>query len=183
MSALRTVMACVLAGALGGLCAVAIGCGGTSKLLTSSDADALKQSLTQVRQAVGARDCATAAARLKRLQGQVRTLSGTVDRGLRRNLREEIDAKLAPQVGAECDAPLTTTTPTFTTTTPTQPPPTTEPTSTTPPPTQPTDTTPTTPTTTTPTETIPPPADTAPPADALPGGTGGAPGAGGAGTG
>ena len=177
MSTPRTLASCLLAGLLGVLCAVAVGCGqGSSKLLAATDAQSLKQTLAQVRDAVVARDCATTTLRLRRLKGLVGQLPGSVDRGLRQNLREEIDGKLAVQARAECAQSQTTTTPTITSVTPTAPT-TSAPTTSTA--TPPTDTAPTTPTGTTPTTTDTTPTDTTPvPTDSNPlsppGGTGGA---------
>jgi cell division septation protein DedD len=169
-------MSCAVAGLLGVLCAVALGCGqSSSKLLSATDAQSLKQTLGQVREAVDAGDCATTTARLRRLKGLVGRLPGSVDRGLRQNLREEIDGKLAVQARAECAQSKTTTTPTITSVTPTTPTTTAPTTSTQTTPTAtdttPTDTTPTD-TTSTPTDTTSVPTDTAPPLP--PDGTGGA---------
>lgn len=138
------------AGLLGGLCAVALGCGSSgASLLGSEQASGLKDTLAEVRAAVDERSCSKASARLTQLKSEVGNLGGQVDRELRVRLREEINDKLGPAVTKECDDPVTETTPTVTETTPTGP---TGPTETG------TDTTPTTPTTDT--DTTPPQTDT-----------------------
>lgn len=151
----------ILGGLLSAISAVAVGCGssGGSTLLREADAAGLKDTLGQVRAAVDAGDCSKAGARLTELRSDVGNLPGSVDRELRRRLREEIVGKLKPAVERECDAPKTEALPTVTTEAPAGP---TEPapskptvtkTTTTPPPTD----------TAEPTVTIPPPSDTTPP--------------------
>ena len=163
-----------LSALLGVACAVAIGCGEESRLLRQADAAGLKSELQQVRDAVDARDCDAAGNALQTLQRRVRTLRPPVARDLRRQLRVEIDEKLAPAVTTDCAADRTET---LQTTTEVTPPPTTEP-ETTPAPTTPptgTDTTVPPPTEPPATEPTTPPVETIPPADpgVDPGGFGG----------
>ena len=117
MSARRTAGA----GLLALLCALATGCGRSSDLIGPSDARALTQALSDVRSAVGDGDCATTALKLKRLRNLAGTLPGTVDRDLRKRLRDDIHAELEPRATFECGQQLTVTTPTVTTPTPTGP--------------------------------------------------------------
>jgi len=111
----------VAAGLLGALSAVALGCGSDSALLRQAEAAGLKDTLEQVRSAVDARDCSAATARLRELRSDVGNLPGSVDRGLRVRLREEIVGKLGPAVREECDAAKTETQPTVTESAPTGP--------------------------------------------------------------
>ncbi len=157
----------VVAGLLGVLSAVAIGCGSESRLLSQTDAAALKDTLQQVRAAVDAGDCSVARARLRELRRQRSNLPGSVDRELRVNLREEIDNKLVPAAEDECDAQKTVKIPTVTEPAPTgptgptvrEPTPSTQSTKTTPPPTDTTRTTPTPPVDPGTTNPQPPPSD------------------------
>lgn len=165
------------AAVLGVLSALAVGCGGSgARLLAGTDASALKGSLAQVQDAVDARDCATASSELKQLRARVGALPGTVDRGLRQRLRQEINGKLAPQVLDECNDDKTVTQGTVTEPAPTGPtgPATTE--STPPPVPSTTTTTPAqstaTTTTTTPPPTAAPDPNATPTTDANPGGAG-----------
>lgn len=110
------------AAVLGVLCALALGCGDSGKrLLAGTDASGLKGSLAQVRSAVDARDCSRASQALRQLRGEVGALPGTVDRGLRQRLRQEINDKLVPQVQNECGATKQETQPTVTEQAPTGP--------------------------------------------------------------
>jgi hypothetical protein len=137
-----------LAFLLGVATAILVACGGGSsdKLLAQSNADRIKSDLADVRNAVDQQACQAAEQALQQLNQDLRNLPSSVDRRLRRNLRQGYD-RLARRVPIDCEQPTTTTTtvPTTTETAPT----TTETTPTT------TETTPTT-TETTPTTTTPP---------------------------
>jgi hypothetical protein len=137
-----------LAFLLGVATAALIACGGGSsdKLLSQTRADLIKKDLANVRNAINQHDCQAAEQALQDLNRDLDRMPSSVDRRLRRNLRQGYN-KLAQRVPIDCEAPTTTTetTPTTTETTPT----TTETTPTT------TETTPTT-TETTPTTTTPP---------------------------
>ena len=162
----RRALPYLLALVLGVAAALAVGCGSRSNLIPSSDAQALKNDLAQVKQAVGGGDCGAAEAALSRARRDALALPPTVDRRLRRRINQFI-AALAQSVPRDCQNPTTTdTTPTDTTPTTTETTPTT--TATTP---TTTETTPTTTTPTTPTDTTPPTTDTTP-SDGT-GGTGG----------
>jgi hypothetical protein len=163
----RRALPYLLALALGVAAALAVGCGDRSNLIPQSDAQALKNDLAELKQAVGGGDCAAAQAALDRAKRDALALPANVDRRLRRRINQQI-AALQESVPKDCRSAQTTeTTPTTPTdTTPTETTPTT--TETTP---TATETTPTTTTPTTPTETTPPPTDTTP-SDGT-GGTGG----------
>jgi hypothetical protein len=137
-----------LAFLLGVATAALVACGGGSsdKLLSQTSADRLKNDLADIRNALNNQDCQAAEQALQEFNRDLNRLPSSVDRRLRRNLRQGYD-KLAERVPIDCEKPATTTTtvPTTTETTPT----TTETTPTT------TETTPTT-TETTPTTTTPP---------------------------
>jgi hypothetical protein len=137
-----------LAFLLGVATAALVACGGGSsdKLLSQTSADRIKNDLADVRNAIDQQDCQAAESALQDLNRDLDRLPSSVDRRLRRNLRQGYN-KLAQRVPIDCEQPTTTTetTPTTTETTPT----TTETTPTT------TETTPTT-TETTPTTTTPP---------------------------
>jgi hypothetical protein len=137
-----------LAFLLGVATAALVACGGGSsdKLLSQSRADRIKSDLADIRSALNQQDCQAAEQALQTLNRDLDRMPSSVDRRLRRNLRQGYN-KLAQRVPIDCAKPTTTTTvPTTTTeTTPT----TTETTPTT------TETTPTT-TETTPTTTTPP---------------------------
>lgn len=156
-----------LAAVLGGLCAVAISCGGSnSKLLAGDDAGALKTTLASVQDAVDARDCAATDARLEQLGSELRNLPKTISPRLRSRLRREVEDDLAPRARFECGKPKQETVPTTTEPAPTGPtgpqdkPKKEKPTPTEPPPTGPTAVEP-------PTETVPP-EDPSVPADPVP---------------
>jgi hypothetical protein len=137
-----------LAFLLGVATAALVACGGGSsdKLLSQTGSDRIKNDLADIRNAIDNQDCQAAEQALQDLNRDLDRLPSSVDRRLRRNLRQGYD-KLAQRVPIDCQKPTTTTTtvPTTTETTPT----TTETTPTT------TETTPTT-TETTPTTTTPP---------------------------
>jgi hypothetical protein len=137
-----------LAFLLGVATAALVACGGGSsdKLLSQTRADLIKKDLANVRNAINQHDCQAAEQALQDLNRDLDRTPPSVDRRLRRNLRQGYN-KLAQRVPIDCEEPTTTTetTPTTTETTPT----TTETTPTT------TETTPTT-TETTPTTTTPP---------------------------
>jgi hypothetical protein len=137
-----------LAFLLGVATAALVACGGGSsdKLLSQTGADRIKNDLADIRNAIDNHDCQAAEQGLQDFNRDLNRLPSSVDRRLRRNLRQGYD-KLAQRVPIDCEKPTTTTTtvPTTTETTPT----TTETTPTT------TETTPTT-TETTPTTTTPP---------------------------
>jgi hypothetical protein len=137
-----------LAFLLGVATAALVACGGGSsdKLLSQTRADLIKKDLANVRNAISQHDCQAAEQALQDLNRDLDRTPPSVDRRLRRNLRQGYN-KLAQRVPTDCEEPTTTTetTPTTTETTPT----TTETTPTT------TETTPTT-TETTPTTTTPP---------------------------
>ena len=158
---MKGALAGVLAGVLGLLSALAVGCGGSSKLLATSDAQELKAALTGVQQAVDGGNCVDTGKELTRVHRLVGALPGTVDRGLRQNLRQEVDGTLAPRARFECKQAVTTTIPTITSTPPVGPtqsaPPATSTatTATTPPPPETTSTATPAPTTSTPTATTP----------------------------
>jgi hypothetical protein len=137
-----------LAFLLGVATAALVACGGGSsdKLLSQTRADLIKKDLANVRNAINQHDCQAAEQALQDLNRDLDGTPPSVDRRLRRNLRQGYN-KLEQRVPIDCEEPTTTTetTPTTTETTPT----TTETTPTT------TETTPTT-TETTPTTTTPP---------------------------
>jgi hypothetical protein len=137
-----------LAFLLGVATAVLVACGGGSSdnLLSQARADRIKSDLADIRSAINQQDCQAAEHALQDLNRDLDRLPSSVDRRLRRNLRQGYN-KLAQRVPIDCAKPTTTTTtvPTTTTTVPTTT--TTVPTT--------TETTPTT-TETTPTTTTPP---------------------------
>ena len=138
-----------LAFLLGVATAALVACGGGSsdKLLSQTRADRIKNDLADIRNAIDQQDCQAAEQALQDLNRDLDRLPSSVDRRLRRNLRQGYN-KLAQRVPIDCAQPTTTTTTVPTTTTETTPT-TTETTPTT------TETTPTT-TETTPTTTTPP---------------------------
>ena len=98
------------------LCAVSLGaCGGSTGLLSSSEATSLNDQLDSVDAAVAAGDCPAAALASARLKAAAISLSPTVDSALRSNLSEGAStvAKLAL---TDCSASSTTTTTTPSTT-------------------------------------------------------------------
>jgi len=182
----RSVLACLLALALGAACAILVACGGDTRgLISAKDADAMQTQLDQIESSVRRGQCGGLSGELADLQQQVNGLPNRVDADLRRRLQEGV-ANLASISPERCavQAAKTETVPTQTQTTPTTPTVTT-PTTTTP--TVPTQTTPTTTTTppttqTTPPTTEPPPTTTGGSGGAtVPGDTGGAGGTGGTG--
>jgi hypothetical protein len=138
-----------LAFLLGVATAALVACGGGSsdKLLSQTRADLIKKDLANIRNAINEQDCQAAEQALQDLNRDLDRTPPSVDRRLRRNLRQGYN-KLAQRVPIDCEKPTTTTTETTPTTTETTPT-TTETTPTT------TETTPTT-TETTPTTTTPP---------------------------
>lgn len=145
---------------LGALCSFAVACGQDEKGLISSErASEMQDHLDAIERQVASGKCDAVDGRLAALRREIGDLPGTVDRDLRRRLREGLET-LERQAPEECEGSETTTTETTTTeTVPTE----TTPTETVPPETTPTETTPpeTTPPETTPPETTPP--ETTPP--------------------
>ncbi len=104
------------------LAAALAGCGGNdSRLLPSTEADALKDTLESIRQAVSDRDVSACAARVRELRGEIGNLGPPIDRELRQRLRQEVVEQLAPRVEQQCDDPKTERIPTTTTPAPTGP--------------------------------------------------------------
>jgi hypothetical protein len=180
---------------LGLAAAFLVACGsGTKRGIPAANAQQLNNDLDALASAVNAGNCATAAAALVKVRGDVLELPASVSQRLRKRLTQGAD-NLAQRAPGQCTANEATTptdtTPTTTDTTPTDTTPTT--TDTTPTDTTPTttDTTPTdtTPTDTTPTTTTPTTSTHTSTTPTTPGGTGGAtpgtksPGSGGTGAG
>lgn len=163
MIVLPPLRALLLALALGALCAFAVACGEEQKgLISSTRAADIKAQLDNIDEDVASERCEGALRdHLAALRREINDLPGTVDRDLRRTLRDGLE-RLEDQAPAECapEEPTTTTTETIPTTpTETIPPTDTAPPETTPTappettPTAPPETTPTTPPETTPTPT------------------------------
>ena len=158
----------LLAVVLGALCAFAVACGEEREgLIPASRAGAIKERLDQVDEDVASERCDALQGHLAGLRREIDGLPGSVDRRLRRRLREglEILESRAPEecsIGSDRTETEPETTPE---TVPTETLPETVPPETTPPETTPTQTTPpeTTPTETVPEETTPP--ETLPPGE------------------
>ena len=141
---------------LGLLASVAVACGQDREgLITSNRAADLQDDLDAIDRFVASGQCDAVRDRLRSLSAEVGDLPGTVDRDLRRRLREGVET-LETQAPEECRQGSETTT--TTETTPETVPPETIPPETTPPETVPPETTPpeTTPPQTTPPEEVPP---------------------------
>jgi hypothetical protein len=153
----RRLPALLLALVLGALSSFALACGQDREgLISSTRASQLQQTLDKVDEYVASGRCEAVDANIDALRREVNDLPGTVDRDLRRRLREGVE-RLSTQAPEDCNR--------GTQTTQTQPEttPETVPTETIPPETVPPETTPpeTTPPETTPPETTPP--ETTPP--------------------
>jgi hypothetical protein len=168
---------------LGALCSFAVACGQDDEgLITSERASEMQDHLDAIERQVAAGKCDAVKGRLGSLRREIGELPGTVDRDLRRRLREGLET-LERQAPEECVQGTETTE--TTTTTETVPPETT-PTETVPPETTPPETVPpeTTPPETTPPETTPvePPAEPELPPESggeeAPGNSGNTPGGG-----
>jgi hypothetical protein len=160
----RRLPALLLALCLGASSSFALACGEDREgLITSTRASDLQASLDKIDEYVAAGRCDAVDANIAALRRDINDLPGTVDRDLRRRLREGLE-RLESQAPEECEAG-TKTTETEPETTPETVPPETIPPETVPPETAPTETTPpTTPPQTAPPATTPPatPPDEAP---------------------
>jgi len=146
----------ILAGALGFAAAFVVACGGSSGLLSGSDASSLNNQLDSVSSALASKNCGDVSNATSQLADDVVNLPGSINSTLRNNLTQGVStiAQLArrqcanvqptPTTQTNTTTTDTTTTETHTTTTPTTP------TNTTTTPTTPTSTTTTPATTTTP---------------------------------
>jgi hypothetical protein len=137
---------------LGALCSFALACGQDEEgLITSERAAEMQDHLDAIDRQVAAGQCDAVDGRLAALRREIDDLPGTVDRDLRRRLREGLET-LERQAPEECAGGTKTTTETTETV-----PPETTPTETVPPETTPAETVPpeTTPPETTPPETTP----------------------------
>lgn len=138
------------------------GCGSQKRTIPTKQAQSFLTQLDAIGSQVDNGACTGAAAKVRALQLQVRSLPSSVDPEVKRNLQAGV-ARLATLVSRQCQRPPpTNTTPT-----------TTIPTTTVPTTTVPTTTVPTTPTNTTPTTPTTPNTTTTPPPTTTPGGGGG----------
>jgi cell division septation protein DedD len=154
---MRSVVAVLLAAALGVSSAFLVACGDRNSLIPKGDAAAMQSDLDRASQFYDQEECRRAQAAVRSASGRAQRLPSGVDADLRATLRDNLDTVLE-RIVEKCGKTKTNTTPTQTQTTATTP---TETTQT------------TTETTTTETTTEPPPTQTETVPEPAPGGSGG----------
>src|SRR5687768_10220762 len=117
---MRTVVAVLLAAALGVSSAFLVACGDRNSLIPKGDAAALQNDLDAASELYDREECRAAEARIRVAAARAERLPPEVDDDLRAKLSENLDVVL-DRIETRCGRTETNTTPTQTNTTPTTP--------------------------------------------------------------
>ncbi|MDX6697023.1 MAG: hypothetical protein QOE65_420 [Solirubrobacteraceae bacterium] len=110
---MRSVVAVLLAAALGVSSAFLVACGDRNSLIPKGDASAMQSDLDRAETLYGQQECRRAQAAVRQARGRAERLPSGVDAGLRSTLQDNLDTVLA-RIVDRCGKTTTTTTPTQT---------------------------------------------------------------------